>query len=128
MFWSLLVGIAMGLALKFVSEPISGLVRSKIELSEQESGILSFTALMLVGSLISAILSDNASAFWLIIGGLLGVFGYRIIDAAKAKADAARSSAAEKVEDAKDAAEDVIEAKAEVVEDAVDAAKDAVSK
>ncbi len=121
MFTSLIVGVLAGLGFKFAFGPISGALTSKVALDEHEKAIFVFAILMGVAALVAAGLSDNASPFWLMAGGLLGVFGYRLFDFAKQKAADAKATA----EDTADAVEDKAE---NAVESLKDAANDAAGK
>ena len=119
MFTSLIVGVLAGLGFKFAFGPISGALTSKVALDEHEKAIFVFAILMGVAALVTAVLS--ASPFWLMAGGLLGVFGYRLFDFAKQKAADAKATA----EDTADAVEDKAE---NAVESLKDAANDAAGK
>lgn len=116
MFGSFIIGIAFGLGSKYVAEPIAGFFGDKVELDDRETAVLTFGIIMAVASLLLALLTSNPSPFWLILGGTLGVFGFRIFEFGKSKVEENRK-AEEAIENAKDAASD-----------AVEDAKDAVSK
>ena len=123
MFGSFIIGIIFGLGSKFVAEPIASFATSKVELNDGETAVITFGVIMAVASLLLALLTSNPSPFWLILGGTLGVFGFRIFEFGKAKVEENRA-ADDAIENVKDAASDVKDAASDAVEDV----KDAVQK
>lgn len=110
MFLSIIIGAAFGFGTAFAAGPLTELTRSRFTLNERETGIFTFGLMLLVATLVGSILTSYLSGFWLIFGGLLGVFGLRLKAAAE-KLYAERSSTE------KTKAENEHESAIEVVED-----------
>lgn len=126
MFWSFIVGALFGLGSKYVTGPISEFVASKVSLSEREMAIVTFGLVMLAASVVAAVFPGHVNAFWLILGGTIGVFGFQLFEFAKAKATAAKSGAQDAVEDASEAVEDAADAVKDTVDDTAEAVKEKV--
>lgn len=123
-FMSVIVGVLAGLSVAFVTGPLTAFTKDKFALNERETGIAAFGAVLMIAGLIGSIIFGGFNAFWLTLGGLLGVFGSRLFAMAKARTDevrAARKSLAD------DAAKDAAEA-AETVEDVVEETVESVAK
>jgi hypothetical protein len=110
MFGSFIVGIVFGLGSKFVKEPISKALEGHIELDDSELAVIIFGAVMAVASLLLALLTSNPSPFWLILGGVIGVFGFRLFEFGKARFDATKDDAADAVDAVEDKAAEVADA------------------
>lgn len=139
MFGSLIVGLVFGLGSKFVTEPISEFIAAKAKLSEREMAIVVFGLIMAVAAIVASLVTGNASPFWLIIGGVIGVFGFQLFEFARAtlvdaKTDAEKAAEAgsDAIEDAaetvKDTAESVVEETGETVKKAAKKTKSAAKK
>ena len=118
MIFGIILGAICGFGAVYVVAPLKELVGSRVELSEQESGILAFGAVLLAAAIVGAIVAGGVGAFWLVLGGLLGVFGLRIIEFAKVKFGE-MSSAKDKTVDVVDEVSDKLDAVKEDVADAV---------
>lgn len=103
MLTSVIFGVVFGLGTGFAIGPVSGFARSHFELTEQDSGTLTFGVLLLLAALLVTLLSGGANAFWLVLGGLIGAFGLRIY--AFAMAYVAQLS--DKTDGAADAADEI---------------------
>lgn len=128
MFWSFIVGGLFGLGSKYVTGPISEFVASKVSISEREMAIVTFGLVMLAASVVAAVFPGHVNAFWLILGGTVGVFGFQLFEFAKSKAGAAKLGAADVVEDTVEAVEDVTKTAADAAEDGLDKVADAVDE
>lgn len=126
MFWSLITGVVFGLGSKYVTGPISEFVASKVALSEKEMAIVTFGTVMIAASLVASIFPGHVNAFWLILGGTVGVFGFQLFDFAKGKLAAAKDSGQDVIEDVQEAVSEVGEDVADTASDAVKAAGDVV--
>ena len=83
--------VIAGFAAKYADEPLTRpLVRAaqgKVEIEPGEVRLVSFIIAMLLAG-IAAELLDSGSMFWLILGGALGYFALRLVNAVKAMLEA----------------------------------------
>jgi MFS family permease len=122
MFVSLIVGLLFGLGISFAIGPISDLIKDRVEMSERETGMITFGIMMVLAGIVASILTANTSAFWLALGGTIGAFGLRLYAVAADTIMNPKSPVSDAVDAVEDAAGDVKDAAV----DAKDAAKDAV--
>ena len=80
--WGFIIAIVAGFLTPYIEEPVSKPVakylEGKISLEPGELRVLSFTIVMLAAG-IGAELLHSGSAFWVILGGVLGYFGTRLV-------------------------------------------------
>lgn len=65
-----------------LARPVMAALKGWIRIKEEEVGLLSFILVMLLAG-IGAELLDSGSTFWVILGGALGYFGPRLIEAGR---------------------------------------------
>lgn len=66
-----------------LAKPVAGALGKFIKIEDSEMRLLSFMLVMILTG-IAAVLLGSGSTFWVILGGALGYFGKRIVEAAKA--------------------------------------------
>lgn len=62
--------------------PLVRKIAPHMRIEEAEVRMVSFAVMMLIAGLIAALL-HSASAFWVILGGVLGYFALRLVEAAR---------------------------------------------
>jgi len=110
--------------MSFFEKTISGPLRKKMDFSDTEIGILSFSGLMLLAAIVVSAVGANSSAFWLVLGGAIGAFGIRSFIFGKSKMEerrlAAQEAASDMADDVADAAADAKDAVSDVAEDVLE--------
>ena len=112
-FVSFIAGLIFGVGSGFFEKLIGPPLRSNFSLSGSELSILSFGGLMLLASIVVSAMSVNSSAFWLVLGGLLGAFAIRAVLFGRTKMDerkSLRDAAQNMGEQAEEAADGIKEA------------------
>jgi hypothetical protein len=88
--WGFILAVAAGFCTPYAEEPLARpLARwaeRHVTLEPGELRLLSFAIVMLIAGVGSALL-DSGSAFWVILGGVIGVFAARIVAALRETMD-----------------------------------------
>lgn len=99
MLYDIIIGGLFGFGTYAAMGPLKDATKDKFTLDERELHILTFGAMMLLAAWLGPLLAGRMSPFWLVLGGLIGIFGERLYQAATSSASAARAKA-DDVEDA----------------------------
>lgn len=74
-----------------LARPVARIIRPAIEVEESEIRLLSYMLALLIAGVIANLL-NSGSAFWIILGTVLGYFGPRIVAAVRDQIDRRSSS------------------------------------
>ncbi|MEL6916012.1 MAG: hypothetical protein AAFP13_16070 [Pseudomonadota bacterium] len=79
------LAIAAGFACRYVEEPLVGALEKvlldKIDIKKEDALALSYAVCLLIVGVLVALSSAEVSAFAILLGGLLGLFGTEIVAA-----------------------------------------------
>lgn len=80
--WGFIVAIIGGLVVQpaedILAKPVAQFITPVVKVEPGEMRLLAFVLVMLIVGIIASIL-DSGSAFWVIVGGVIGIFGRRIV-------------------------------------------------
>ena len=89
-----IIAVVAGFLTKYAEEPLARplvrLLQGKIEIEPGETRLIAFMIVMLLAG-VGADLLDSGSAFWLMLGGVLGYFATRVLTAIKSAIDGRRA-------------------------------------
>lgn len=88
--WGFILAVIGGLLVPQAEEPLARplarAVAPALKVEPGEMRLFAFVIVMLIVGILSALL-DSGSAFWVILGGALGLFGARLYTFVKAQID-----------------------------------------
>lgn len=115
LFVSFIFGLIFGVGSAYFEKIIAEPLRGSFSLSDSELSILSFGALLLLASIVVSAMGADSSAFWLVLGGMIGAFAIRGVAFGRAKMDERKAlrDAADAVEER---AEDIADTASEVLD------------
>ncbi len=108
MLYDIIIGGLFGFGTYAAMGPLKEATKGNFELDERELHILTFGAMMLLAAWLGPLLAGRMSPFWLVLGGLIGIFGERLYgwavslangQAAKRKTDDIEDSVVESAEE-----------------------------
>ncbi|MEL6572532.1 MAG: hypothetical protein AAFQ64_12775 [Pseudomonadota bacterium] len=101
MLYDIIIGGLFGFGTYAAIGPLKDATKDKIALDERELHILTFGAMMLLAALLGPLIAGRMSPFWLVLGGLIGIFGERLYGWAVSLANGKSANAkADDIEDA----------------------------
>lgn len=110
LFVSFIAGLVFGVGSDFFEKMVEQPLRKSLTLSGSELTIISFGVLMLMASIIVSATGADSSAFWLVIGGMIGAFAIRgfLFSKSKLEERQALKAATDAVKDTADAVGDAV--------------------
>ncbi|MCC7321142.1 MAG: hypothetical protein IT542_09220 [Rubellimicrobium sp.] len=91
--WGFIVAIIGGLVVDRAEEPLARplarLIAPVVRIEQAEMRTLAFAVVMLIVGVIADLI-DSGSPFWVILGGVLGLFGVRLFAFARDRLDQRR--------------------------------------
>ncbi len=80
--WGFIVAVIGGLVVQpaedLLAKPVARFIAPVVKIEPGEMRLLSFLLVMLIVGIIAALL-DSGSAFWIVLGGMIGLFGRRLV-------------------------------------------------
>lgn len=119
-----IAGYFSGQAEKVLDDPL----KKRFSLSDRDMHLIGFSLVLVVAAVLLSALDIHTRVFWLLLGGLVGVFGNRILAYSKTQVGDRKTKAVEKFDEASQAAERASSAAAKTASETVTTAKTAVKK
>jgi hypothetical protein len=83
---AVIAGLLVGPAEEPLAKPVARLIAPVVRIDPAEMRLLSFALLMLIVGVLAELL-HSGSTFWVILGGVIGLFAMRIYAFVKARID-----------------------------------------
>lgn len=74
-----------------VVNPLVKALEGHIKVEPTEARLMAFMVAMIVAAIVAALISSG-TAFWIVLGGVLGYFGTRIVEVVKKQVDARKNA------------------------------------